>query len=243
MSGSGSNGGFLDRWARRKAQARQGAMLEPAPVVPPVPVAAAAGLATPAPVAPLVAPAPAAPGASVPAEEVVPPPTLDDVARLSRDAADYSRFVAPRVPVDVQRAALKKLFTDPHFNIMDGLDTYIDDYGLPDPIPASVLRQMTQGKFLGLFDDEEAGRPPASATAAPDAAPLQVPETTEVSDRPDADPPDPDHPRDPPHSVTALAPAPATALDEDPDLRLQPQPAAGPKGAEAGFGAPADRAA
>ena len=30
---------------------------------------------------------------------------------------------------------MKKLFSDPHFNVMDGLDTYIDDYGKPDPIP------------------------------------------------------------------------------------------------------------
>jgi hypothetical protein len=33
----------------------------------------------------------------------------------------------------VRNAALKKLFTDPHFNVMDGLDVYIDDYGKPDP--------------------------------------------------------------------------------------------------------------
>ena len=30
---------------------------------------------------------------------------------------------------------MKKLFSDPHFNVMDGLDTYIDDYGKPDPLP------------------------------------------------------------------------------------------------------------
>ena len=41
---------------------------------------------------------------------------------------------------------------------MDGLDTYIDDYGKPDPIPPSMLRQMSQSKFLGLFDDEDEPR-------------------------------------------------------------------------------------
>ena len=50
---------------------------------------------------------------------------------------------------------MKKLFSDPHFNVMDGLDTYIDDYGKPDPIPASMLRQMVQSQALGLFADEE----------------------------------------------------------------------------------------
>ena len=42
---------------------------------------------------------------------------------------------------------------------MDGLDTYIDDYSKPDPMPAAMLRQMAQSKFLGLFDDERATRP------------------------------------------------------------------------------------
>ena len=49
---------------------------------------------------------------------------------------------------------MKKLFSDPHFNVMDGLDTYIDDYGKPDPIPLSMLRRMNQAAVLGLFDDE-----------------------------------------------------------------------------------------
>jgi hypothetical protein len=51
----------------------------------------------------------------------------------------------------VKNAALKKLFADPQFNVMDGLDTYIDDYGKPDPLPERMLRQMVQARFLGLF--------------------------------------------------------------------------------------------
>ena len=30
---------------------------------------------------------------------------------------------------------LSNLFSDPQFNVMDGLDTYIDDYSKPDLIP------------------------------------------------------------------------------------------------------------
>ena len=55
---------------------------------------------------------------------------------------------------DVKRAALRKLFADPHFNVMDGLDTYIDDYNRSEPIPPSMLREMVQARMLGLFDDE-----------------------------------------------------------------------------------------
>ena len=47
-----------------------------------------------------------------------------------------ARDVAP----EVRNAAMKKLFADPQFNVMDRLDTYIDDYSLPDPLPASMLR-------------------------------------------------------------------------------------------------------
>ena len=50
---------------------------------------------------------------------------------------------------------MKKLFADPHFNVMDGLDIYIDDYSKPDPIPEAMLRKLASAKFLGLFDEEE----------------------------------------------------------------------------------------
>src|SRR5207302_631840 len=81
------------------------------------------------------------------------PPTLADVARLTRDS-DFSRLVGADVDASVSNAALKKLFSDPHFNVMDGLDTYIDDYGRPDPIPPSMLRALNQAASLGLFDSE-----------------------------------------------------------------------------------------
>ena len=163
--------GFLSRWSRRKVLVRQGvAPAEPVPVVVAHPVSP-----PPMPPAPVAAaePVPAAP-------EAPPPPTLADVALLTRDS-DYTRFVAPGVDTGVKNAALKQLFTDPHFNLMDGLDTYIDDYGIPDPLPAGMLRQMVQSQALGLFADEpptpEAAAaaathltPPAQATPDEDAA-------------------------------------------------------------------------
>jgi hypothetical protein len=136
--------GFLARWSRRKLSARD----ESAPAEP----AALAPESVVAPVEPVVAPAePVAP----PAQTVAaPPPTLEDVAALTRDA-DFSRFVAPGVDDGVKRAALRKLFSDPHFNVMDGLDTYIDDYNKADPLPVSMLRKMAQAAALGLLEDDE----------------------------------------------------------------------------------------
>jgi Protein of unknown function (DUF3306) len=81
-------------------------------------------------------------------------PTLADVQDLTPES-DFKPFMARGVAADVKNAAMKKLFADPHFNVMDRLDTYIDDYSLPDPIPAAMLRKMVSAKFLNLFDDEE----------------------------------------------------------------------------------------
>jgi hypothetical protein len=43
---------------------------------------------------------------------------------------------------------MKKLFTDPHFNVMDGLDIYIDDYTKFEPIPAAMLAMLVHAKPL-----------------------------------------------------------------------------------------------
>jgi hypothetical protein len=148
MSGADSSrdDGFLSRWSRRKAEART-PRDEPA-VADEVPPTTPAVASEPAPRAA------AAPVTEPQARPATPPPTLDDVAALTRDA-DFSRFVAPGVDDGVKRAALRKLFSDPRYNVMDGLDTYIDDYNKADPLPASMLRKMTQSAFLGLFREDD----------------------------------------------------------------------------------------
>jgi hypothetical protein len=109
---------------------------------------------------------------------------------------------------------MKKLFSDPHFNVMDGLDTYIDDYGKPNPIPLSMLRRMNQAAVLGLFADESdaAAKAPLPAVASPDGV---DPAAVAQSKLP----------------VSPSAPEPRT--DDDPDLQLQRddadrRPGAGP---------------
>ena len=66
------------------------------------------------------------------------------------------------------------MFSDPHFNIMDGLDIYIGDYSKPDPIPLEMLKRMVQSDMLNIFrkDDEvdqDAKKLPETANA--DAVP------------------------------------------------------------------------
>lgn len=116
--------GFLGRWSRVKAEARE---IEAAP---PTPAQAPAG------------------------DE---PPELPPVEELTLDS-DFSGFFHPKVDEDVRRSALRKLFSDPHFNVMDGLDTYIDDYSKTEPIPAAMLASLKQAQriFEWAAETEEA---------------------------------------------------------------------------------------
>ena len=138
--------GFVSRWARRKAAARTGAV---APDAAPASPAADPPAEVLVPTLPAAAPAlPSAPTAAVPAvPEPAPLPTLDDVARLTKDS-DFSPYVARNVDAEVRNAAMKKLFSDPHFNVMDGLDTYIDDYSRPSPLAPEVVRQLAHARYL-----------------------------------------------------------------------------------------------
>jgi hypothetical protein len=164
--------GFLSRWARRKADARRG-IASPTDAPPATPTGAS-GVATGGePVPPPHRVILGTSAGAVPAGDAAsaPPPTLEDVANLTRES-DYARFVAGDVDPGVRNAAMKKLFTDPLFNRMDGLDVYIDDYGKPDPLPPGMLRKLAQSRFLGLFDEspQEGGAAgDASAPAAPAA--------------------------------------------------------------------------
>ena len=160
MATDAEESGFLSRWARRKAQVREGKPVDEVAISPAVePPHVAPRAVAPAAVAPIAEPAET--------QTAKPPaPTLADVATLNHDS-DYSRFVANGVDPTVKNAALGKLFSDPHFNVMDGLDTYIDDYGKPDPLPAGMLRQMVQSQLLGLFSDEQDQNPAAAGPADP----------------------------------------------------------------------------
>lgn len=104
------------------------------------------------------------------------PTELPPVESLTPES-DFRPFMQPDVDPAVRNQAMKSLFRDPHFNVMDMMDVYVDDYSKPDPIPEGMLRQMTQSRMLKLFDDlpEEADeaathRPGTPAGQGEDAA-------------------------------------------------------------------------
>jgi hypothetical protein len=174
-----SNDGFLRRWSRLKSHAQSargdtvpgaagddgpgragqrrapagdgtGASLQRADDVQAVELPAVAQTAPHPPFAP--AQAEAAPSKL---------PTIEDVAALGPDS-DFSAFVSQGVDKNVQHLAMKKLFSDPHFSVLDGLDVYIDDYTKASPIPAAMLATLEHSRSVFARLLEEADKPEAS---------------------------------------------------------------------------------
>ena len=113
-------------------------------------------------------------------------PQLPPVDGLTMES-DFRGFLHPKVGEDVKRAALKKLFSDPHFNVMDGLDTYIDDYSKPDPLTEGMLAQMRSAQkiFKWARNELEEGESAPTPTPTPEEAqaalagelPIALPDT------------------------------------------------------------------
>jgi hypothetical protein len=82
-------------------------------------------------------------------QELVPQalPQMEDVDKL-HDESDFSVFMNEGVDETVKRSAMKKLFSNPHFNVMDGLDIYISDYSLADPLPPGMLASLLHAETL-----------------------------------------------------------------------------------------------
>ena len=203
--------GFLGRWSQRKRAAQEGRALDEPPPAPLAPSTLEPPDAPPAPAA-------AASPVSALATPVPPALTLEDVQGLTAESS-YAPFVARNVTPAVRNAAMKKLFTDPHYNVMDRLDIYIDDYSKPDPLPAAMLRQMTSAKFLKLFEEEEKAEEKAEDTAVQIAAPPTDPAASTLAQDAAASDFAP---------LTENQPPERGADHDHTDLRLQPNHAAGP---------------
>ena len=171
-TGDDARGFSLRRWSQRKlaaARATGTASAMPASTglasttgAPLAPVSGTSGPVTgtsaslPGASAPVPGTSAPVPGASASAPPDVsrnrtnvtaPAATLPPVESLTPQS-DFTAFLQPDVEEGLKRAALKQLFRDPRFNVMDRLDVYIDDYSKPDPIPPEILRQLVQGRSI-----------------------------------------------------------------------------------------------
>lgn len=166
---------FLSRWSRLK---RRGKESDPESATAPADaarqqagsrapgVAASAGSSSPSPGSTLAPPATTQAG-QAPAEAAA--PALPPIESLLPES-DFRPFMQAGVDAATRNAALARLFADPHFSVMDGLDVYIDDYGKSEPIPASLMHHLDPTRSLGLFEPA----PRVGTEAAPEGGETQV---------------------------------------------------------------------
>jgi hypothetical protein len=151
---------FLQRWSRRKADARS-------------------GLESGSDSAPPEADAPGAPQASPVVGEAVELPDLDSLGEDS----DYSAFMSPGVDADLRRKALRKLFSSPKFNVIDDMDDYSGDFtkfdSLGGIVTADMKHQMERLARAAAKALDEAGQ---TETAALAAAPTGLPDPGKQSE-------------------------------------------------------------
>lgn len=174
---------FASRWSRRKIEARKTEQkpAEPEPAGPNPDGA-------PAPHAVTAANAPAAD-----AERPLPP-----VESLKGLASDYTGFLKPGVDDGLRRSALKKLFSDPHFENFERFEAYCEDFTKGEPIPLAMLKTLEHAKGL-LFDDEEKKETPKEVPLVaqePAAQPLPEPGNAQpqrAAEAPPLSPAEPDN--------------------------------------------------
>lgn len=158
---SGDGEPFLNRWARRKSVARTGGDADTAADESPmegqeITDAAAAGEDSQAP--------------ELTDEDM---PILDSID----ENTDMSGFFSPKVTRAVKKAALRKFFHSPVFNIVDGLDDYDEDFrnfeALGDIVTSDMRgmmeREAERAREAMAKDGQEAATPaPSDVRAAQD---------------------------------------------------------------------------
>ncbi len=145
---------FLERWSRRKAEAR--AEFRPGEQAQPLPAAADAEAAR---------------------ETVLTDADMPDIASID-EHTDISPFFSPGVSEALRRRALRYLFRLPRFGVRDGLDDYDGDYRSFTPLGAietadmkfdrERLARLAQQQLAGESEQVEAaeGEMPPAASAA-----------------------------------------------------------------------------
>lgn len=166
---SGDDDTFLSRWARRKRVARSGA--DPDAPRADAPVEEETRVAS----VPDVGEGSTAVDASQPPE-----PGDEDMPSVDSidENTDMSGFFSPRVSQAVKKAALRKFFHSPAFNVVDGLDDYADDFtsfaALGDIITSDMRGKMELEAERAKERLAEAGRAgeqaPATAQTEENAA-------------------------------------------------------------------------
>ena len=100
--------------------------------------------------------------------EEAPAPILPPVDKLTPES-DFTGFMHPKVDDALRRAALKKLFSDPHFNVPDPYEPFSGDWTGGEPISEEMLATLNQARTL-LFDKDEKEKEERQVAETPDGA-------------------------------------------------------------------------
>ena len=112
----------------------------------------------------------------LPAAAEKPPAQLPPVDKLTPES-DFTGFMQPKVQDALRRAALKKLFLDPHFKTPDPFEPFSGDWTVGEPISEKMLASLEQMKHM--------------LRKPPEAAPSTQTEKTEIAQE---EKPQPDEP-------------------------------------------------
>lgn len=108
-----------------------------------------------------------APAVPAPAQADEAAPDLPPVEQLTPES-DFAPFMHPKVADGLRRTALKKLFSDPRYNVIDKFEAYSDDY----TVAATTTPEMVE-KAKRLRDrlEQESQAPPETAAEKTPAEP------------------------------------------------------------------------
>ena len=120
-------------------------------------------------------------------EPAAPLPPVEDL----KPDSDFKPFMDPRVGDETRRSALKKLFSDAHFNAPDLFEPYSKDFTQGEPIPAKMLKAINRVRDVAVKGEEKVVEEERLAeqgdmTQQADTAELPTQEQKDVPGRQDA---------------------------------------------------------
>ena len=120
-------------------------------------------------------------------EKEEPAAILPPIDQLTAES-DFRPFMGARVDTGTRRTALKKLFTDAHYNAPDLFEPYSADFTGGEPIPEEMLKTLNHASKL-LFDEpEKTAEAAAQSGEQTEAAQSETPtrDPTDAAGRKDA---------------------------------------------------------
>jgi len=120
-------------------------------------------------------------------EKEEPAAILPPIDQLTAES-DFRPFMGAQVDTGTRRTALKKLFTDAHYNAPDLFEPYSADFTGGEPIPEEMLKTLHHARKL-LFDEpEKTAEAAAQSGEQTEAAQSETPtrDPTDAAGRKDA---------------------------------------------------------